>query len=232
MPVRTAINTSRRSVRALMACEETDSHESESSLEKDLYERLIFDRGYKVESFEEQPVKIDYVDQDGRPTIYHPDTLIYWTGQALLDNGCRPTLVEVKYRKDFWEDWPYAKYKYKQAIKYCAERHWKFKILTEVEIRTQYLENAKFLKPYLHSRNNKIDPDLLKSVKERVESFEAVTIDELFKSFHLTLEGRGHFFPVIWRLIAKREILIDYMRPLSMQTHMWMPSDKYRGMLR
>jgi len=60
-------------------------------------------------------------------------------------------LCEVKYRKDLALQWPKLKPKIRAARKYAKNEGWEFKIFTEKEIRTPYLENIRFLWSYRFS---------------------------------------------------------------------------------
>jgi hypothetical protein len=113
----------------------------ESTLERDWLTLLQFSA--EVESFEVQPVKIKWVDAEGKNHIYTPDVLVYYH-QA----GIKPLLCEVKYRDELRENWTQFKPKFQAAYRYAKERGWRFKLITERRVRTTLLDNAKFLLPF------------------------------------------------------------------------------------
>ena len=70
----------------------------ESSLERDLQILFEFDDG--VASIEEQPVRIAYAGEDGKPRHYTPDLLVRFRGDHPAGRGKAPLLCEVKYREE------------------------------------------------------------------------------------------------------------------------------------
>ena len=117
----------------------------ESLLERDLMILLEFDD--TVERFEEQPVKVPLLVNGKKRKPYVPDILIYHlptpTGEIW-----RPVMGEVKKSDDLKRN--KAKYapKFEAAYRYAEERGWEWRIFTEKEIRTPYLDNLKFLREY------------------------------------------------------------------------------------
>lgn len=216
MPVR-KIPRSNRALRGRVTDSQGASHSFESSLERDLLEQLTFDP--LVERFEVQPVRITY-QHDGKACSYVPDVLIYWVGDKAVRNELRPTLVEVKFKQDFWSQWPQCKPKYRAAIRYCKENYWRFRIFTEANIRTHFLENARFLKRYLHP-NASFDQDLANCVYDRVAVFDRPTIGEVINSIALTPQGRGRLYPTFWRMIATQQIHTDLSKPIDLNTRIW-----------
>src|SRR5690606_15254212 len=59
------------------------------------------------------------------------------------------TLYEVKYRSELKEHWPDLKPKFKAALQFARSKGWRFKLITEMEIRETSLKNAKFLLPFV-----------------------------------------------------------------------------------
>lgn len=119
----------------------------ESTLERDFLSLIEFSND--VTKFEVQPVSIEWLDFTGKRHSYIPDVLVHYK-----QSGRTKTVIlyEIKYRSDLKENWQALKPKFKAAIKYCKARGWHFKVVTEVEIRTLYLDNVRFLQPYVFKR--------------------------------------------------------------------------------
>jgi hypothetical protein len=78
---------------------------------------------------------------------YTPDVLAIYQEESKP-----PLLIEVKYRSDIKKNWIELKPKFKAAIAFSKTMGWRFKILTEIEIRTPYMKNAHFLFPYVRQQ--------------------------------------------------------------------------------
>ena len=113
----------------------------ESALERDLATILEFDEA--VLTFEAQPVEVHY-EVDGRRRRGVPDFFVTYASHI----GRAPLLCYVKYREELFQKWPTLKPRLKAAKLHAASAGWDYKILTEREIRTDYLRNARFLLPY------------------------------------------------------------------------------------
>ena len=124
--------------------------EFESSLEEDLMILLQFDA--EVDYFESQPLVISYLDIAGRTHTYTPDVLVYYKPSTEKP----PLLCEVKYRTDYREKLAELRPKFKAAFRFAKLNHMRFRVMTDREIRTTYLSNAKLLLRY---RDIKVDPD-------------------------------------------------------------------------
>lgn len=135
IPVR-KIKASYTSLRGIVTGNKNETSNSfESSLERDYLLLLEFD--HLVDEYVEQPVEI-FFENNGSQRHYTPDVLVYYRNDIEVANQFTPLLVEIKYRKDLWEDWKNLKPKFSAAVKYASSKGWRFKILTEKEIRTPY----------------------------------------------------------------------------------------------
>lgn len=144
MPVR-KIPKNYRSVTGLVASELNAKQTAfESSLERDFMLLLEFDPD--VLFYEEQLVRIDYLSVDGQTRQYTPDILVTYRQTSTYTMLKPPLLGEIKYRRDLFEQWQELKPKFRAARRYAKDRDWNIKIITEVEIRTPYLKNVKFLR--------------------------------------------------------------------------------------
>jgi hypothetical protein len=188
----------------------------ESSLERDLL--ILLDFEPEVLSYEEQPVRIDYVDAEDGARHYTPDVLVLWhpnVEPAL----CRvPQLIEVKYRLELKKRWAELKPRFRAARRHARERGWAFRILTEVEIRTPYLRNVKFLSAYRRlQRDGAASERLLVALHER----RATDPETLLSALQPDPGGRAALLPTLWELVAAGRVGIDLTLPLTMRSRLW-----------
>ena len=112
----------------------------ESSLERDLL--LLVHWDHEVEWYQSQPVKIEYTDSQGKRRSYTPDLLVSYRTINNPDQPPKtrkPLLCEVKYREDFAKQWKVLKPKFRAARVYAKANGYEFRVVTEREIRTDYL---------------------------------------------------------------------------------------------
>lgn len=192
----------------------------ESLLERDLMILLEFDD--TVERFEEQPVKIPVVVNGKKVKPYTPDILIHYRP---LSSGeiPRPVLGEVKATSDLTKN--NAKYapRFKAASQYADEHGWDWRKFTEKDIRTDYLENLKYLREY-HSA----EPDevLLNEVIAYLQNARtSVTIESLLQALCPTIDRQLYIAPAIWYLLAIKRIVANLKKPLDMKTKLSLPKE-------
>lgn len=100
MPVR-KIPKNYRNVTGIAAHAKADGPAMfESTLERDFITLLEFDPA--VETFEVQPLTLDWTDRDGKSRRYTPDVLATFN---TLHGHRSKTLYEVKYRDELRNDW-------------------------------------------------------------------------------------------------------------------------------
>ncbi|MCZ8354123.1 MAG: TnsA endonuclease N-terminal domain-containing protein [Cyclobacteriaceae bacterium] len=195
-----------------------DSSQFESSLESDFITILNFD--FCVQEFIEQPLVINFKDENGARRIYTPDFLVKYKKGFCVNQ--QPTIFEVKYRKDLFKDWKILKPKFKAAISYASENNMKFKIITEKEIRTAFLFNAKFLWKYKHEANNtlaNLEFELI--VLTQLQQLVMTTPNELILSAAKSKHMQGQLLHTLWKLVAKGSIGCDLNSKLNMNTEIW-----------
>jgi hypothetical protein len=186
----------------------------ESTLERDLLMQLDFDSC--VESYDVQPVKIEWLDKVGKFRSYTPDVLVHYRHDDRVDH----ILYEVKYRSDIKENWPILKPKFKAAIRYAKQRGWRFKLITEVEIRTTFLQNVKFLLPFL-KRGPDQEADML-LIQEALKQHAEIAISELLASLCHNPWSQAALIPTLWYLIASGQIECELQsQPLTMSSVIW-----------
>lgn len=216
MPVRKIPRNYRNITGRITVSDGAESKGFESSLERDFLILLDFD--ITVVRFEEQPVTISYGDQEGRARTYTPDVLAFYRTDKPFSRTRVPCLFEVKYREDLKKGWKEFRPKFKAAIRYAKKRGWKFKIITEREIRSEYLDNAKFLRGYTHRFGNPQDQSrLLINLRELQETDPAT----LMLATSEDVMTRAMLLPTLWYLVAKRRVGVDLTRPLTMASRIW-----------
>ena len=224
MPIR-KIPTSRRSLTGMVASRKNARLvASESSLERDLLVLLEFDP--VVERYEEQPVCIEYTDREGHRHTYTPDALVYYHAHRVPISDARPLLCEVKYRADLFTNWKEYKPKIRAGRAYARQNDWRFKILTEHEIRTPYLWNAKFLRQYRRAALNERDAHLLLNALREIGESDP---DQLLACLHQEPLKRAELLPTLWWLVSDGQIGADLSQLLTMRTRLWTSNSVVEG---
>lgn len=199
-----------------------NGQEFESSLERDLLLLAHWDN--EVEWYQSQPVKIEYTDSQGKSRSYTPDLLISY--KTIPQSGLppvtrKPLLCEVKYRKDFAEQWALLKPKFRAARAYAKANGYEFRVLTEREIRTEYLKSVQFLWGYRFAQFNQNHLVRLKTtLVELGESSPAVLLNACCP----TKKQRAEAQWTLWCMIAHGWIKCDLQKPLTMQSPIWIES--------
>jgi len=206
-PVR-RIGITNRSVSGIVP----DMGRYESSLERDFMEILRFDSD--VQTFKPQPITIEYQRANGSVGTYTPDGYFEYVPKLALF----PVLYEIKYRADFRKDWKNLIPKFRAAKDYCLTLGWEFKVFTENEIRTAYLDNVKFLMPY---KNRAIAPDLKHTILIHLYDLRNADPDLLLSALCRDKMNRARLIPALWYLVSVGEIGIDLTEPLTMRSPIW-----------
>ncbi|MCC2605611.1 heteromeric transposase endonuclease subunit TnsA [Planctobacterium marinum] len=212
MPVRT-IPKNYRNVTGIAAVTKAEGKaQFESTLERDLLTLLEFDDS--VDSFEVQPVKLEWLSADGRARSYTPDVLAFYRAQSK-----KPVLFEVKYRSELKEKWDTFKPKFKKAVKFSNQQGWRFKLMTEKEIRTPYLETAKFLLPFV--RRGPADEQHMELLCDALRIVKRSTPEQLIAKVFQDEWNRAALIPTLWYLIGTRQIGIELSQKLTMSSPIW-----------
>ena len=184
----------------------------ESTLERDFLNLLEFES--YVASFEVQPVSIGWLDEAQHMHKYTPDVLVYFKNPQR-----KLMLCEIKYRSELKEKWSILKPKFKAAVCYARDRNWRFKIMTEKEIRGQKLENIKFLLPYIRrGPHAEGDMDILDSALTTVRQS---TPAQLLELIYQDEWNRARLLPTLWYLLGTHQVGFDIHQKLTMQTPIW-----------
>lgn len=203
-----------RNVTGIVASGKTPSPaEYESTLERDFLTLLEF--APHVQTFDVQPVAISWNDA-GQTRRYTPDTLVHYEPADGLTPV--PELYEVKYREDLRKEWTALKPKFRAAIRFAKAQGWRFRLMTEVEIRTPYLTNAKFLLPFAKRRT---DLDQCKLLMDRMAELRETTPATLLVAICHDDLNRAALLPALWHLIGTFRIGSDLHTPLTMASRIW-----------
>ena len=217
MPVRT-IPKNYRNLTGLVPNTRTSGMTAfESTLERDFLLLLDFDPD--VEFFEEQPVKIIYHDAHGQRRTYTPDVLVRYRPHRSQTPQTKPALYEVKYCDDLRQHWAEYRPKFRAAQCYARQQGWRFHVVTERHVRTPYLENVKFLRPY---RTLPINDSYRTQLLSALATLEATDPASLLAAVFQDRWQQAQLLPMLWQLVATRQIGTDLEQPLTMQSGLWL----------
>lgn len=215
MPVR-AIKYNYRNITGHMAKGKGEGPaDFEPSLERDYLTLLEFSPS--VTRYEVQPVRIWYT-YENRERSYTPDVLVHFQPEP----GKAPTrwLVEVKYRDELRENWHWYRHRIKAAFRFAKAEGYQFHLMTEREIRTPYLTNARFLLRY---RDQPIEDPHLHVLLDKLELLREADPDMLLAAVYLDPWRRAQVLHVLWQCVAQGYIATDLTQPLTMSSRLWLP---------
>lgn len=181
----------------------------ESTLERDFLTLLEFSPN--VSAFDVQPVTVTW-RQNGKERRYTPDVLVHY------EAGSKPELYEVKYRQDLWKNWKSLRPKLRAGVHFAKEQGWRFRLATEVEIRTPYLENAKFLLTFVR---RKAPPESCAQLLARLRELRETSPGGLLLAVCQDETNRALLTPALWHLVGTFRIGADLHRPLNMDSRIW-----------
>jgi hypothetical protein len=182
----------------------------EGDLERDFIKLMTFSED--VLKFEVQPVKIIYTDPEGKPRSYTPDALV------TFKDGRKPLLIEIKSRRIIKKDWKKLKPKFRAGIRFARESGYKFKIITDVEIRTLYRDNVVFLLRYHHLPENEADTSLL---LQTLSELGETTPDTLLDAITDDKWRKADLITALWQLVATHRICANLEESLTMRCRIW-----------
>lgn len=192
----------------------------ESNLEQDFLYHLDFD--LLVNSIEEQPLKLKYRNDKGRLTSYVPDFKVMFKGKSSVIPKSHEGVViyEVKYRSDLKDNWDKLKPKFRAMHNYCKDKGWKFRVITDYELKTPFLINIKFL-DQLRRGCHDFELEHRQAFMEVASTMKKGTINELLAATYSSKENRADSVSVLWRMVYNGEIGIDFNRPLNNKSEFW-----------
>jgi len=187
----------------------------ESTLERDLLEILDYD--LNVDIYDVQPVKISYCDPSGKKRHYTPDVFVKYRRDVVPAKNMKHMLCEVKYVEDLKKNGKEWRYKFKAARLFAKKKGWKFRILTERNIRTPFLDNVMFFKRY-----KDIKMEILgELVLEKMRELRVCTPEGLLLSISTDKDVKVRLLPFLWHLIAVRRIGAELNEPFNMKSTIW-----------
>lgn len=200
MPVR-RIPPSRRAITGRLAASKSVGFAHyESALERDFLITLEVD--VTVQSFEVQPLRLDYVDSNGHKRHYTPDVLV--KRQHITE------LCEVKYASDIQALRAVHKERWLVAHRYAVERGWAFRLITEYHARHPRSRNWLFLSPF---RTLVFPAEKLSMAQGVLGASASITVRDWLARLP---EPSADWLGVIWHLVATEQVLTDLRLPLTL----------------
>lgn len=184
----------------------------ESTLERDFLHLLEFSPD--VSRYEVQPITIEWRDRQGLPRSYTPDVWVEFRDELAM----KPWLCEVKYRSDIKKDWANLHPKLRRGVRHAKSINAKFRIVTEVEIRTPILYNAKFLLPFRYQSRPAAEVD---AVLNALQLQRKLSVENLLRSFAADPWEQAEWLPTVWHLVANFRIGIDLGSKLTQASEVW-----------
>lgn len=185
----------------------------ESALQRDLL--ALLDADLRVVEILEQPDQVPYLGPDGRIRLYSPAYLVKYHSRTEMD-PIITCLVEVVSREQLKNHWASLRENYKAALTYVTARGWKFKILTDKEIRSPKLRWVKIFQRILTSApDEEREAKILDIIMRQVEKNGWATLETVREEYRNSrwwewLDGFGHNF---YRLMAMGLIVLDEKFP-------------------
>lgn len=170
-----------------------------------------------VDRYEVQPSTIQWEDVNGKKCKHTPDVLVLFKRELQFT----PWLCEVKYRSEIFDMWSEYKPKFKAGISYAKKIGWRYRLITEVEVRTPYLTNCRFLTGFKFQRHKEKD---IKLLLERLEHIGQSTPSALLSAIDPDKDAQAHLMPTLWHLIATHQIDANLYQDLTMQSPIWSKS--------
>ncbi|MGO1073833.1 TnsA endonuclease N-terminal domain-containing protein [Lysobacter sp. CA199] len=188
----------------------------ESSLERDWLMALDFDPS--VRTIQVQPFSLHY-QIEGFTRRYTPDVRADYD----YPSGSATVVYEIKPWEELSINWARYRPRFKAAVRYCRGRGWRFKILTEHQIRTALLDNARFLRRYRSMPEQELyGQQLLYTMR----ALGKTTPQALLAAAYWAEETRMAALPMLWKLIATRRLLTDLHVPLTMSVPIWLSDNR------
>jgi hypothetical protein len=190
----------------------------ESLLEKEYMLLLDFDEG--VDHFDAQPV---IVPVPGVPKGYVPDVLIYYLPNSVSGEIRKPLLTEIKHTDDLHRNSEKYAHKFAAAEKYAFERGWEFRVTTQIDIRTQRLENLKFLREYRNIQP--AESDNFKLIQSVREAGGISSPKKLLEQLTAANDDWLYWLPIIWHAVVTRQLIADWDQAIDYDAVLRLPEE-------
>jgi hypothetical protein len=223
MPIR-EITASNFGIKSSVASEKNPTpSQAESMLEHDFLTLLEWDS--RVGKYVTQPFTVNWMDVDGVTRAYTPDVLVSYHSLARgRDEKLIPTVFEVKPLANLRRDWIILKPKYQAAIAALRPIGIRFKIVTEKHIRTELLENARFLLAYKTMRYinaSAREHEMQTEIRQALLRMKTTTPKKLLDELTGSDEEKIRYIPWIWWLMNTGLICADLSKRLTMASPIW-----------
>jgi len=194
----------------------------ESTLERDLLTLLEFNDS--VDDVIEQPMTIEYTNDNGKDVTYTPDFLVFFneSDAEILRSQRKPLLIEVKPRDRLIKDWDKLKKKFQIGIKYAHANDMIFKVYDESRIRNTYLDNVLFLKRY---KRLAYSEDTAMEILSLVHANGSLSIEHILEHISATQEQKGIALGQVWHMVARKQLLCLMNMHLGIKTIVWLNED-------
>lgn len=189
---------------------------SSRQLLRDFTSLLDFD--LNVLYYTRRPFPVPYTDGEGRGRIYTPAFFVKYRSDIVPAKWMPPLLCEVRSREDLARNWAALKPMLRAGLRYARERRWRFQIVTEREVRTPYLENARFLSPYREKETDWRHTDLL---LDMLYELRLATPEALLAACAADEAERAELLPSLWEMVSKKRLGVDLTQPLTMRSDIW-----------
>lgn len=177
----------------------------ESLLERDFFLMLEFDNS--VESYEEQPTELHYT-YNGKKIKYTPDCLVHY------NDGRQSCIYEVKFSNEVKEKKVFLAQKFEQIEEYLNDNDMDFKLFTEMDVDSIYLDNLIFLYNFSVIRNQtKID-----AIKKVFLKNIHIAYQDFLNAYSSNKYEQAEAIPYIWYLVLINFLSIDLYKKISNET--------------
>ena len=177
----------------------------ESLLERDYF--LLLEFNNSVSSYEEQPLAIEY-QYGGQIRTYTPDALVFFTDPEEM-----PLVVEIKFSSEIKSNKVFLTQKFEAIEKYLHDNDMRFAVFTEMDIRTQFLENAWFL--YQFARKEDYNDEKLDRIVAIVLQKEKVSIADLLEILTPSKFEQSEYLRHLYHLLCTQKISIDLNKKID-----------------
>lgn len=185
----------------------------ESSLERDFFELMMADP--TVASVEGQPVQILYATSQGKQRRYTPDALVRFRPDAATGIAAASLLCEVKYRDEYRAKFLELKERFQVARRYAREHGWKFRVVTDREIRTCRFANLHFLAGF---KDRLPVQDHVQLILTMLAASADATPATVLAALSPDPWRQAELLPTLWWLVAHWKVRADLSQPLTMNS--------------
>ncbi len=178
-------------------------------MERDCY--TFFEFNDDILKYEEQPL---LVKNPSSKKLLSPDCLVTFKPEL----NRYPLLVEIKCLEDIEdkEKGPDIKHKVSVLKEFAASNGLEFKLILDVDIRGQHLDNLKFLYRFMGAPQlfNRYQDPIMTMIKAK----KSISVTGLLDILAKEKVDRALMLPSIWHLVSRKTIKVDLTKPLTNST--------------